>query len=104
MLKIEQFRQLNQAENYVVTMHSRRRMNERGILLRDVMHAIHYGEIIEQYPEDHPFPSCLILGVSIAEKHLHAVCSLADSRIYLITAYYPNEAEWESDMRTRRQH
>ena len=104
MLRIEQFRQLNQAENYVVTMHGRRRMNERGILLRDVMHAIHHGEIIEQYPEDHPFPSCLILGVSIAGKRLHAVCSLADSRIYLITAYYPNEAEWESDMRTRRQH
>ena len=23
------------------------------------------GEIIEQYPDDYPYPSCLILGVSI---------------------------------------
>lgn len=44
MLDIEQFRQNNHAENYVVTMHSRRRMNERGILLRDVMYAVDHGK------------------------------------------------------------
>lgn len=104
MLEIEQFRQINKAENYVVTMHSRRRMNERGILLRDVMHAVEHGEIIEQYPEDYPFPSCLILGVTIAEKYLHAVVSLDEGHIYLITAYYPSETEWEADMKTRRAH
>lgn len=104
MLEIEQFRQINKAENYVVTMHSRRRMNERGILLRDVMHAVEDGEIIEQYPEDYPFPSCLILGVTIAEKYLHAVVSLDEGHIYLITAYYPSETGWEADMKTRRAH
>lgn len=103
MLEIEQFRQINKAENYVVTMHSRRRMNERGILLRDVMNAVEHGEIIEQYPEDYPFPSCLILGVTIAEKYLHAVVSLDEGHIYLITAYYPSEAEWKPDLRTRRE-
>ena len=85
-------------------MHSRRRMNERGILLRDVMYAVEHGEIIEQYPEDYPFPSCLIFGVTIAGKYLHAVVSLDDGHIYLITAYYPSETDWESDMKTRRDH
>lgn len=50
MLDIAQFRQFNQAENHVVTMHGRRRMFERGILLRDVIHAVANGEIIERYP------------------------------------------------------
>ena len=102
MLEIEQLRQRNRAENYVVTMHSRRRMNERGILLRDVMYAVAHGEMIEQYPEDYPFPSCLILGATVGGRYLHAVVSLNESHIYLITAYYPDEEEWEPDMKTRR--
>jgi len=102
MLEIELFRQKNKAENYVVTMHSRRRMNERGILLRDVMYAVEHGEIIEQYPEDYPFPSCLILGATVGGRYLHAVVSLDEGHIYLITAYYPDEEDWEPDMKTRR--
>ncbi len=102
MLEIELFRQKNKAENYVVTMHSRRRMNERGILLRDVMYAVEHGEIIEQYPEDYPFPSCLILGATVGGRYLHAVVSLDEGHIFLITAYYPDEEDWEPDMKTRR--
>ena len=68
------------------------------------MHAVEHGDIIEQYPEDYPFPSCLILGVTITEKYLHAVVSLDEGHIYLITAYYPSETEWETDMKTRREH
>ena len=102
MFNIEQLRQLNQAENYVVTMHGRRRMNERGILLGDVMSAVDRGEIIEIHPEDYPFPSCLVLGLSIRETYLHAVVSLNEGYIYLITAYFPSPDEWEPDMKTRR--
>ena len=102
MPDIEQLRQFNQAENYVVTMHGRRRMYERGILLGDVMCAVDQGEIIEAYPEDYPFPSCLVLGLSIQEKYLHAVVSLNEDRIFLITAYFPSLDEWEPDFKTRR--
>ena len=102
MPDIAQFRRLNQAENYLVTMHGRRRMNERGILLTDVMHAVDHGEIIESYPEDYPFPSCLIVGLTIRETYLHAVVSLNENHIYLITAYFPSPDEWEPDMKTRR--
>lgn len=102
MLTIDLFRQMNKAENYVVTMHGRQRMHERGILLRDVMHAVEHGEIIEQYPRDTPFPSCLILGAAITGRFLHVVVSFDEGNIYLITAYYPSETDWESDLRTRR--
>ena len=102
MLEISLFRQLNSAENYVITMHSRRRMNERGIFLRDVMNVVNHGEIIEQYPDDYPFPSCLILGFTVLNKFLHVVVSLNEGHIYLITAYYPSKDVWEADMKTRR--
>ena len=102
MFDIEQFRQFNQAENYVVTQHGRRRMYERGILLGDVMNAVDHGEIVETYSKDYPFPSCLVLGLSIQKMFLHAVVSLNEGHIYLITAYFPSPDEWEPDMKTRR--
>ena len=104
MMELDLSRQFNSAENYVITMHSRRRMVERGIRLRDVINAAARGEIIEQYPDDFPFPSCLILGFTVSGKVLHIVVSLSEGHIYLITAYYPSEKEWEPDMRTRRVH
>ena len=103
VFKIEQFREINQAENYVVTLHGRRRMSERGIELQDVINAVDHGEIIEQYPDDYPFPSCLILGIAVKNKYLHAVVSLNENHIYLITTYYPSETDWEPDFKTRRE-
>jgi hypothetical protein len=38
------------------------RLRERGIKRADVINCIQSGEIIEQYLDDMPFPSCLILG------------------------------------------
>lgn len=35
--------------------------------------AIVNGEIIEEYPNDYPFPSCLILGITIKCRYLHIV-------------------------------
>lgn len=103
MINIEELRKINSAENIIVTAHGRKRMVERGIFLRDVMNVIDRGEIIEQYPDDFPFPSCLILGLSVNERYLHVVVSLNDGNIHLITAYYPDPREWERDMKTRRE-
>lgn len=102
MLSIEDFRHINRAENMVITQHSRRRMAERGVALADVMSAIGNGEIIEQYPDDFPFPSCLILGKAKDSRQLHVVASVNEDLIYPITAYYPDAERWEADMKTRK--
>ena len=70
--------------------------------MRDVMELIWNGEIIEQYPEDFPVPSCLVLGFTVRKRALHAVLSTDGTWIYLITAYYPSSDEWEEDMKTRK--
>ena len=49
------------------------KVEQRGIRLADVMACIQNGKIIEQYPDDYPFPSCLILGLSVNNKYLHTV-------------------------------
>lgn len=102
MYLIEQFKKLNTPDKMVLTQHSRKRFSERGIKIQDIVNTIENGEIIEDYPEDYPFPSCLILGKSV-EKIIHVVASIGDGMIYLITAYIPDPDKWEADWKTRKE-
>ena len=102
MYSIEQFRKINQLERMVLTQHSRKRFVERGIQLQDIVKTIETGEIIEYYPKDFPFPSCLITGKS-GNKAVHIVAAIDDDMIHLITAYIPDPAKWETDWKTRKE-
>lgn len=102
MINIENLREINKLENIVITEHARVRLIERNIYISDVVKCIDSGEIIEQYENDKPFPSCLILGMSIKGKYIHIVVSINEKFIYLITAYYPDLELWEVDLKTRK--
>ena len=102
MYQIEQFQAINKPENMVLTQHSRKRFSERGIQIQNIVKTIENGEIIEDYPDDYPFPSCLILGTS-EEKTIHIVASINDGVIFLITAYIPDPDKWEDDWKTRKE-
>ena len=102
MYSIEEFRRLDNPEQLVITQHSRKRFAERGIKLQDVIDAIQTGEIIEDYPTDTPFPSCLILGYS-GERVLHVCASIDAEMVYVITSYSPDPAKWGADWKTRKE-
>ena len=101
MYTIEDFRAINKPENLVITQHSRKRFMERGISISDVSVTINEGDIIEQYPDDYPFPSCLILGTA-SGKVIHVIASIDDGMMYIITAYIPDSNKLESDWKTRK--
>ena len=90
-------------ENIAVTQHANRRFQERKIFLDDIEAAIFSGKIIEEYPDDKPFPSCLILGKSEKNLPLHIVASIDEEFLYIITAYYPSSEKWENDFMTRKE-
>lgn len=69
----------------------------------DIVEAIGNGEIIKEYLDDRPLPSCLILGKSTEDKPLHIVLSRDEEFIYLITAYFPDSRQWEEDFKTRKE-
>lgn len=102
MVLIDGLRQLNKSEQYVITEHARLRLLERKISLDDVICCIKNGEIIEQYADDKPLPSCLVSGIGINKKCIHAVVSHDEEYIYLITAYYPDEQKWINSYKIRR--
>lgn len=103
MIDIETLKSLNNINNIAVTEHARIRLIERGISINDVISCITYGELIKQYEDDKPFPSCLILGISTHNTPIHIVVSTDDEYIYLITAYYPDTNKWNPDFKTRKE-
>lgn len=83
--------------------HAIRRMFERFISLDEALAAVAAGEVIEEYPEDVPFPSVLLLA-RIQKRVLHVVVAQdrESGSCYLITVYSPDPVLWGPDFRTRR--
>jgi hypothetical protein len=99
-LDIEKIRERVKAGNYRLTVHAATRSKERGITTSDMETAIISSEIIKEYPDDKPFPSCLMCGYTSSGQALHIVCSLAPVSD-IITFYFPDEKLWV-DYKTRR--
>ena len=76
-------------------------MRERKILSDAIINTVLYGEIIKQYEDDKPYPSCLVFNNDFS-KPLHIVVSTDNDNIYVITAYAPSQVEWENDFKTRK--
>ena len=85
------------------SVHCFERMQERDISRADVKNCILNGEIIEDYPNDFPYPSCLIFGYTIKEKVIHVVAGSDGEYVYIITAYFPNKEKFEDDLKTRKE-
>ena len=68
-------------------------MFERNISTDDIITVISSGEIIEDYPDDEPCPSVLIMGLINATAY-HIVIELCPDHIRVITVYIPEENKW----------
>ena len=89
------------------TDHARREMDTEPfgrISVEEVLQALDSGEIIEEYPEDKPYPSCLISGQTATQRVIHIVCApvLSEERLIIITTYQPDPTRWELDFRRRK--
>ncbi|MEH2292967.1 MAG: DUF4258 domain-containing protein [Nostoc sp.] len=75
----------------------------RGIHLQEIKEAIASGKVIEDYPDDKYGSSCLISGLTQANRPLHVQCSYPSrSLIKIITLYEPNSNLWNNDFTRRR--
>lgn len=101
-LNIEELRQYCREGQTVYAKHFVDQCRKRNILIEDAENALLNGEIIEDYPNDYPFPSCLILGFDLSQNSLHIVCAQGGGWLYMITAYRPSLEKWEADMKTRK--
>ena len=86
---------------YRYTVHGAQQRIARNLSREDIEEAVQSGEIIEDYPQHHYGPCCLILGFTRTGRALHMVCSCR-AVVDIITVYEPDLTEWEPDLRTRR--
>lgn len=79
-------------------------MFQRAISTRAVEDVgLSSSAVVEEYPDDKPFPSRLLLGWPQGEAlHVHVAVDQAADTLIVVTAYRPDPARWESDF-TRRQ-
>lgn len=86
------------------TEHAAKRLINRRISPNEVLQALSNGTIIEDYPSDYPFPSCLVLGCTLQNRMLHIVCSIVNGDILtIITAYQPDLNKWDETFTKRRE-
>ena len=86
----------------VFRVHAIRRMFLRGISGEDVRNVLRTGETIQEYREDQPYPSRLVLGWRGSRPiHLVVADNTDEQEIVVITVYSPDPAQWESDFRRK---
>lgn len=100
-------RVLNLAKNRRVRIsaHGYTRLAKRDILFADVMAGVANAELLEDYPTYHIGPAVLVLQFDPAGRALHVVWGIeagTDEPAVLITAYVPDPAEWNEDLRSRK--
>ena len=71
-------------------------MRDNELSVAEIIHATVYGEIIEEYPDDFPLPSCLVLGYSRDGDPVHSVWAYDQQQEHgrLVTAYRPDPTRW----------
>ena len=105
-MDLAKIRESYQANRVLYSAHARREMMEDSfgqILELEVGSAIASGEIIEDYADDRPYPSCLVFGRSAGGRPLHAVVALDDAEglSIIVTVYQPDPERW-IDSRVRK--
>jgi hypothetical protein len=93
---------LKDATNILFRTHAIQRMFQRNISEKDVRSILMKGETIEEYAEDTPYPSRLILGW-IGQRPIHVVTANndMDNEIIVITVYEPDRGKWSDDFKRR---
>lgn len=96
---IEKIRHCLRADRFLFSKHARDEMEaeEYGeIKEHEVYQALLDGKIIEEYPEDEPYPSYLVYGRTTARRPLHILCAYSgdDDLVVIVTVYQPDPKKW----------
>jgi len=83
--------------------HAVQRMFERSISPKDVRKIVESGETINDYPDDTPYPSKLILGY-VGKRPIHIVLGYneLEETCIAITVYEPSSDIWKEGFKEKR--
>lgn len=79
-----------------ITDHADEETHADRLTFDEVFFSVLQGEIIEGYPDDTPYPSCLIYGDTFGGEPVHSVWAYNEHNRWavLITVYRPDPERW----------
>ncbi|NAS88606.1 hypothetical protein C4E24_02540 [ANME-1 cluster archaeon AG-394-G21] len=92
-LNLELIKEFVEEDKLVISTHARVRMFQRNVSTDDIKSVVIKGEIIEEYINDEPCPSALILGFSKNIPY-HVVVAECEDHVRIVTVYIPEEDKW----------
>jgi Domain of unknown function (DUF4258) len=79
------------------------RLAGRFIPRETILAAVATYELVESYPDDKYLPSYLLLARHVGEAfHVLFAVDVEGDNVRVVTAYRPDPAEWQPDLKTRR--
>ncbi len=95
-MDIEQVIAAIQNNRIRITDHADEEADADDLTFDEIYFSVFHGEIIENYPEDRSYPSCLIYGKTFGGDPVHSVWAFNDETQWavIITVYKPDPDRW----------
>jgi len=95
-MEIEQIVEAIRERKIRITDHADEEAQADKLKYDEIYFSVLNGEIIEDYPKDKPYPSCLIYGQTFAGEPVHSVWAYNHKNKWavLITVYRPDPKRW----------
>lgn len=79
-----------------ITDHADEEAVDDCLRYEEIYFSVVHGEVIEDYPGDKPYPSCLVLGRNFSGEPIHSVWAYNPENLWtvLITVYRPDPERW----------
>ena len=86
-----------------ITDHADEEARADRLSSEEIFFSVSQGEVIETYPTDRPYPSCLIYGDNVDGEPVHSVWAYNQENRWavLITVYRPDPGRWVNWRRRR---
>jgi len=78
---------------------------EFGVITdEEVGEAVESAELLEEYPDDRLYPTCLLFGFTRSGRPLHLVAAYdkMERQAIVVTVYQPDPRKWEGYRRRRQ--
>jgi len=96
---------LIQRGEVLISSHGYDELADDDIWIADLLAGVEDAEVLEDYPDFHKGPSCLLLQYDSSSHPIHAVWGIArgtQTPAVLITTYRPDPEKWSADFKRRK--
>ena len=79
-----------------ITDHADEEAEDDDLEFDEIYFSVMHGEVIENQPNDKPYPSCLVFGMNFKGEPMHSVWTYNEENKWaaLITVYRPDPKRW----------